>query len=94
MFESNELGKIDRIIWYDQESIIITGQGKRVRALRYADGLEVWQLAAPSTVNANQDTNSKDCQVIKNRFDPGKPLSYVSHKMIDLLIFIHRRHKR
>ncbi|CAF4664248.1 unnamed protein product, partial [Rotaria sp. Silwood1] len=71
VFEANEYGKIDRIIWYDQESVIVTGQGRRVRALRYADGLEVWQLAATSTTNSNQDSNFKYCQVIKNRFDPG-----------------------
>ncbi|CAF4677348.1 unnamed protein product, partial [Rotaria socialis] len=38
---------------------------------RYADGLEVWQLSAPSTINSNQDSNPKHCQVVKNRFDPG-----------------------
>jgi hypothetical protein len=41
--------------------------------LRYADGLEVWQLAATSTTNSNQDSILKHCQVVKNRFDPGKP---------------------
>jgi hypothetical protein len=74
VFESNEYGKIDRIIWYDHESVIITGQGRRVRALRYADGLETWQLAATSTTNLDQDSTSKHCQVIKNRFDPGEIL--------------------
>lgn len=72
VFEDNDYGKIDRIIWYDQESVIITGQGRRARALRYADGLEVWQLAATSTANSHQDSTSRHCQVIKNRFDPGE----------------------
>ncbi|CAF3706497.1 unnamed protein product [Rotaria socialis] len=71
VFEANEYGKIDRTIWYDQESVVVTGEGRRVRALRYADGLEVWQLSAPSTINSNQDSNPKHCQVVKNRFDPG-----------------------
>ncbi|CAF0717369.1 unnamed protein product [Adineta steineri] len=72
VFETNEYGKIDRIIWYDQESVIISGQGRRARSLRYADGLEVWQLAATTTnTNSNQDTVAKHCQVIKNRYDPG-----------------------
>jgi hypothetical protein len=74
VFEDNEYGKIDRIIWYDQESVIVTGQGRRVRALRYADGLEIWQLAA---TNSNQDSTSRHCQVIKNRFDPGE--FFVTH---------------
>ncbi|CAF1174712.1 unnamed protein product [Rotaria magnacalcarata] len=71
VFEANEYGKIDRTIWYDQESVVVTGEGRRARALRYADGLEVWQLSAPSTINSNQDSNPKHCQVVKNRFDPG-----------------------
>ncbi|CAF1123636.1 unnamed protein product [Adineta ricciae] len=71
VFEANDYGKIDRIIWYDQEGVIVTGNGRRVRALRYADGLEVWQLAATSGTNSNEETISKSCQVIKNRFDPG-----------------------
>lgn len=72
VFEDNDYGKIDRIIWYDQEAVIITGQGRRARALRYADGLETWQLAASSTTNLHQDSSPRYCQVIKNRFDPGK----------------------
>ena len=79
IFESNEYGKIDRIIWYDQESVIISGHGKRVRALRYADGLEVWQLSTAATANSNQDSNSKYCQVIKNRFDPGEYSSIMNN---------------
>ncbi|UJR35326.1 hypothetical protein I4U23_028087 [Adineta vaga] len=71
VFEANEYGTIDRIIWYDQEGVIVTGHGRRVRALRYADGLEVWQLAAASSTNLNEEIISKNCQVIKNRFDPG-----------------------
>ena len=72
VFEDNDYGKIDRTIWYDQEAVIVTGQGRRARALRYADGLETWQLAASSTRNLHQDLSSRYCQVIKNRFDPGK----------------------
>jgi len=84
VFEDNEYGKIDQIIWYDQESVIITGKGRRVRALRYADGLEVWQLAATSTTNSNQDSFSKHCQAIKNRFDPGELLSIMIHFKIKI----------
>ena len=72
VFEDNDYGKIDRIIWYDQEAVIVTGQGRRVRALRYADGLEVWQLAATSNANLHQDSSARHCQVIKNRFDTGE----------------------
>lgn len=79
VLEANEYGKIDRIIWYDQEAIVVTGQGRRVRALRYADGLELWQLAAASTTNSNQDTSIKHCQVVKNRFDPGNYDSIIIH---------------
>lgn len=48
-----------------------------MRALRYADGLEVWQLAAAAT--SNQDSAAKHCQVIKNRFDPGEYLTLMNH---------------
>ena len=71
VLESNQFGKIDRIIWYEQECVIISGNGRRARALRYADGLEVWQLAAASTTNNNQDGVSKYCQTLQNRYDPG-----------------------
>jgi hypothetical protein len=70
VLEANEHGNIDRIIWYEQESVIVSGSGRRVRALRHADGLETWQLAATST--NNQEIPSKHCQVVQNRFNPGK----------------------
>ena len=87
VFEENEHGQIDRIIWYDQESVIVTGKGRRVRALRHADGLEVWQLAAAATTNTNQQSLSNYCQVIKNRFDPGKRL--VIHISLDIFYLTH-----
>ncbi len=59
--------------------MIITGQGRRARALRYADGLEVWQLAATSATPSNQDSPSRHCQVIKNRFDTGEFSSLMIH---------------
>ena len=60
--------------------MIVTGHGRRVRALRYADGLEVWQLAsAATTANANGDSiAAKHCQVAQNRFDPGKFVTKVN----------------
>jgi hypothetical protein len=84
VLEANEQGKIDRIIWYDQEAVIVSGKGRHVRALRYADGLELWQLAATATTN-NQETTPKHCQVNQNRFDPGKLVDVLIHDRISLL---------
>lgn len=72
VLEANELGNIDDIVWFEHESVIISKHGRRVRALRYADGLEVWQLAAPSTSSQSQDASSKYSQIVQNRFDQSK----------------------
>jgi hypothetical protein len=72
VLEANEYGKIDRVIWYDQEALIISGHGRRVRSLRYTDGLELWQLAATTAIVSQHDSPLKSQQVIQDRFEPGE----------------------
>lgn len=89
VLEDNEHGNIDRIVWYDQEAVIVTGHGRRVRALRYADGLEVWQLAAAASNNPNaESTTPKHCQVVQNRYDPGIHLSTILRDKIESITHI------
>ncbi|CAF0738689.1 unnamed protein product [Didymodactylos carnosus] len=65
VLESNALGKIDRIIWFENEALVVSGNGRRVRTIRYTEGLELWELAPPVI------HEPKHSHIIKNHRDSG-----------------------
>lgn len=81
MFESNDLGKIDFVLWGSTEIVVITGDGQRVQSFNYNNGFANWEYVLFNR-KANKKFNGIESKKEKGVFylTDGKQICNVGFK--------------